>query len=265
MVRLSGSAAGRSGVAEEQKSICTSGSVSSEVEAKGFTCSALRETGDESALLVRDVRAAVGEELLDLLYGQRSQTHCGAAGADGREQFAGVFREDEEVNGVRWFLKNFEQRVRGLLHEAGRCEDEDLARRFAGQVMGPLDEGADLAEFDEQLRWVGRDDEDVGMRLDQDAGVLFVGLAELFAGGYGFVDFVFEVDCAGDAGAVVTDAAEAGERLSVGPEIAGLALAFDGHGEHEGEGVLSRSAGAGQDERVRESTGGDGGPKMFDG
>jgi hypothetical protein len=52
--------------------------------------------------------------------------------------------------------------------------------------------------------------------------------------------------------------------LSVGPEIARLALALDGHGKHEGESVFSRSAGAGEDERVREAAGGDGGAEMFD-
>ena len=87
----------------------------------------------------------------------------------------------------------------------------------AGQVVGALDEGADLAEFDEELRRVGRDDEDVGVGLDEDAGVLFVGLAEFFAGGDGFVDLFFEVGGGGDAGAVVADAAEAGEGLAVGP------------------------------------------------
>ncbi len=135
----------------------------------------------------------------------------------------------------------------------------------AGQVVGALDEGADLAEFDEELRRVGRDDEDVGVGLDEDAGVLLVGLAELFAGGDGFVDLVVEVGGGGDAGAVVADAAEAGEGLAVGPEIAGLALALDGHGEHEGEGVLAGSGGAGEDERVGETAGGDGGAEMLDG
>ena len=84
--------------------------------------------------------------------------------------------------------------------------------------MRALDDGADLSEFDEELRRVGRDDEDVGVRLDEDAGVFFVGIAKLFAGGYGFVDLFFEVGGGGDAGAVVADPAEAGEGLAVGPE-----------------------------------------------
>ena len=153
----------------------------------------------------------------------------------------------------RWLFENFEQGVGGFLHEAGCGEDEDLLRGFAGQVVGALDEGADLAEFDEELRRVGRDDEDVGVGLDEDAGVLLVGLAKLFAGGYGFVYLLFEIGGGGDAGAVVADAAEAGEGLAVGPEIAGLALALDRHGEHEGKGVFACSGGAGEDEGVGES------------
>ena len=163
-------------------------------------------------------------------------------------------------------LEDLEEGVGGLLHEVGGGEDEDLAWGLAGEVVGALDEGADLAEFDEELRGVGRDDEDVGVGLNEDAGVLLVGLAELFAGGDGFVDLFFEVGGGGDAGAVVADTAEAGEGLAVGPEIsAGLALALDGHGEHEGEGVFSCSAGSGEDEGVGEAAGGDGGAKVLDG
>ena len=64
--------------------------------------------------------------------------------------------------------------------------------------------------FDEELGWVGGDDEDVGMRLDEDARVLFVGFAHVLAGGDGLFDAGFEVGCLGDAGAVAADAAEAG-------------------------------------------------------
>ena len=169
------------------------------------------------------------------------------------------------MNGGGRLFEDFEQGIGRFLHEAGGGEDEDLLRGFGGQVVGALDDGADLAEFDEELRRIGRDDKDVGVRLDEDAGVLFVGVAEFFAGGYGFVDFVFEVGGGGDAGAVAADSAEAGEGLAVGPEIARLAFALDSHGEHEGEGIFACSAGAGEDERVREATGGDGGAEVLDG
>src|SRR5206468_77770 len=57
---------------------------------------------------------------------------------------------------------------------------------------------------------------------------------------------------------------EPGQGLTVRPEVAGLTFALDGHGEHEGEGVFPGSGGAGEDERVRQATGGDGGTEMLD-
>jgi hypothetical protein len=101
--------------------------------------------------------------------------------------------------------------------------------------------------------------------LDEDAGVLLVDLAELFADSYGFVDFVFEMGGGGDAGTVAADATEGGEGLAIGPEVAWLAFALDGHREHQGEGVFSCSAGAGEDEGVGETAGGDGGAEVLDG
>ena len=47
-------------------------------------------------------------------------------------------------------------------------------------------------------------------------------------------------------------------------QFAGLALALDGHGEHEGEGVFACSGGAGEDEGVGKATGGDGGAEVLD-
>ena len=115
-----------------------------------------------------------------------------------------------------------------------------LGRRWARWMRGC----GSRPEFDEELRGVGGDYEDVRVGLDEDAGVLLVGLAEVFADGYGGGYLLVEVGGGGDAGAVVADAAEGGEGLAVGPVIAGLALALDGHGEHEGEGVLAGSGGA---------------------
>src|SRR5580658_2752657 len=103
------------------------------------------------------------------------------------------------------------------------------------------------------------------MRLNEDARVLLIGLAEFFADGHRLVDLVFEVGGGGDAGAVVADAAEGGQGLAVGPEVAGLAFALNGHGEHEGERVLSRSAGAGEDEGVGKAAGGNGSAEVLDG
>ena len=50
-----------------------------------------------------------------------------------------------------------------------------------------------------------------------------------------------------------------------GPELAGLAFALYGHGEHEGQGIFSCALRAGEDERVGETAGGDGGAESLDG
>jgi len=53
-------------------------------------------------------------------------------------------------------------------------------------------------------------------------------------------------------------AAEAGEGLSVGPEVTGLTLAFDGHGEEEREGIFAGAGGTGQNDGMGKVAGGDG-------
>ena len=112
---------------------------------------------------------------------------------------------------VGWrFFENFQQGIRRFLHEGCRGDDEDLGGGFRRQVVRAVDQGSDLAELDEQLRRIGWDDEDVGVRLDEDASFLLVDLAHLFAGGYGFFDFGVEVGALGDAGAVAAVSAEGG-------------------------------------------------------
>jgi hypothetical protein len=169
------------------------------------------------------------------------------------------------VDSLRRLLEDLEEGVGGLLHHVGGGEDEDLAQGLAGQVVGALNEGADLAELDEELGWVGRQDEDVGVGLNEDASLLLVGLAELFSGGDGGGDLVFEVGGGSDADAVGAVATEACKGLSVGPEVAWLALALNGHGKEKSEGILSGACWAGEDDRMREASGGDGCAQGFDG
>ncbi len=169
------------------------------------------------------------------------------------------------MDGLRRLFQNFEQRVGGLLHHAGGGEDEDALGRLGGEVVGALDEGAHLAELDQQLGRVGRNDEHIGVGLDQDAGVFLVGLAQVFAGEDRCGHMLFQIGGRGDADAVGAVAAEAGEGLAVGPQVTGLALALDGHGEHEGEGIFACAGRAGEDERVGQAAGGDGGAQRFDG
>jgi hypothetical protein len=133
------------GLAEEKEGVGAGGGVGFEVEAEGLAGGSLGEAGDEGALPGIYVGAAVGEEHLDLFHWQCSQAHCGTAGADGGEELAGVFGEDDDVDSVGWLLEDLEEGVGGLLHEVGRGEDEDLAARFAREGVRALDEGADLA------------------------------------------------------------------------------------------------------------------------
>lgn len=111
-----------------------------------------------------------------------------------------------------------------------------------------MDGLADLAQLDEELRRIRRYDQEIGVRLDKDARFAFVNFAEVFAGSDGLIDQGVEVGGLGDARAVGADAAEVGQ-------AAGLRLlkAVDRLSQHEREGVFSGAAGAGQDERVRES------------
>ena len=170
------------GVAEKDEGVGAGCGVAVEVEGEGATGCSLREAGDQGALFGGDIGAARGDEGFDLLDRERTEADVGAAGADGGQQLSGILGEDDDVDGVRRLLEDLEQGVGGLLHHAGGGEDEDLARRLAGQVVRALDEGADLAELDEELGRVGRQDEDVRVGLDEDAGLFLVGLTELLAG-----------------------------------------------------------------------------------
>ncbi len=67
------------------------------------------------------------------------------------------------------------------------------ARLDRRAVVGDVNRLADLAQLDEQLRRVGRNDEHVGVGLDEDAGLALVGLAQVVAGGDGLGHQRFEV------------------------------------------------------------------------
>ena len=60
-------------------------------------------------------------------------------------------------------------------------------------------------------------------------------------------------------------AAETGEGLAVGPQIARLAFALDGHGQQQGECVFARAGGAGEDQRMRQPASGNSRAERFDG
>ena len=121
-------------VAEKDEGVGAGGDVGFEVEGEGAAGCSLREAGDESALFGGDIGTAGGEQGFDLFDGKRAEADSGAARADGGQQLAGVFGEDEDEDGVGGLLEDLEQGVGGLLHHAGGGEDEDAcaAPRWAG-------------------------------------------------------------------------------------------------------------------------------------
>ena len=152
---------------------------------------------------------------------------------------------------VGWLFKQLEQTVGGLFHECGRREDGECALGFGGlAVIGDVNGLTDLAELDHELRRVGRNDQHVRVRLDEDARLALVGFAQIVAGVDGFIDKCFEVGGGCDADAVGADAAEIGQAIGLGgPET------VDGLGEHEGERVFACAARTGQDHGVGKAAG----------
>ena len=74
-----------------------------------------------------------------------------------------------------------------------------------------MDYLADLADLDEVLWRIGRHDQNIGVRLDEDSGFAFVSLAQVIAGTQSFCDAGFEVGGFADAFAVAADAAIVGQ------------------------------------------------------
>ncbi len=143
-------------------------------------------------------------------------------------------------------FKEFEQAVGCFLHECRRSEDGERAFRLNGRtVVSRVNRLAHLSQLDEQLGRIGRNDEHVGVGLDQDAGFALVGIAQVFAGRDGFRDEFFEVCGIADPRAVAAPSAEVGQAAG----FSGIE-AVDHLGQHQREGVFSRAARSGQDERM---------------
>ena len=107
-----------------------------------------------------------------------------------------------------------------------------------------------LAEFDHELGRVGRNDEDVGMGLHEDARLALVGVAHVVAGGNGLGDERVEVGGGSDARAIAANAAEVGQAIG----FSGVE-AVDCLGQHEGERVFARAARPGEDHGMGKTAG----------
>ena len=183
------------------------------------------------------------------------------AGADGGQQLLRILREQDERGVLGRLFENLEQRVGRFFHKRRGGEDGEGARGLDRRtVIGDVNDLADLAQLDEQLRRVGRNDEHVGMGLDEDAGLALVGVAHIVAGLDGFGHQGFKIGGAGNAGAVGARAAEVGQAVGFG----GIE-AVDGLGQHQRQRVFARAARAGKDERMGKSLGANRLAEMGDG
>ena len=99
-----------------------------------------------------------------------------------------------------------------------------------------------------QLRRVGRHNQHVGVRLDQDARLALVGFAQAVAGFHSFGHALFEVGRGADAPAIRAGAAKIRQ-----PVRLRRVQAVEGLGEHQGKRVFARPARSGKDQRMRES------------
>src|ERR1700733_13845665 len=84
------------------------------------------------------------------------------------------------------------------------------------------------------------------MRLDEDASLFLIDLAQLLPGSDGFVDAVGEWQGKRDAGAVAANSAKIGEAVADRVLQAGHGLR-----QHDGQRIFARAARAGKDERRR--------------
>jgi hypothetical protein len=73
--------------------------------------------------------------------------------------------------------------------------------------MGAFDKSPNLAELDEQLGRIGRNNKNVWMRLDEDTGILLIGFAEFFTCRYCAINLVVEIRSLGNPVAIAAHTA----------------------------------------------------------
>jgi len=221
----------------------------------------LGQAGGEGAVGGLEFGSAAGKQGLKIGGRDRAQAVNDGAGAHGGKHLLRVLGEQDQRSMLGRLFQNLEKAVGRLPHKRGRRKDGEgtkcLDRRA---VVGGVNRLADLAQLDEQLRRVGRDNEHVGMGLDEDSGLALVSLAEGVAGFDGLVHQGLEAGREADARAVAAHAAEVGQAV----RFVGLQT-VDGFGQHQGQGVLACPARPGQDERVGKTPGADALAEMGDG
>ncbi len=144
---------------------------------------------------------------------ERAQVEGHRAGTNRGQQFAGVFGEQKNGGEFGRLFQNFEQRVGGLFHKGRTGEDINAFAGFRGPIVDGLNHVANLVHLDHHLRRIGRDDEHVGMSLDEEPGLFLVRVAQIFASLDGFGKARVEVLGLRDAGAVRAASAEIGQAV----------------------------------------------------
>ena len=86
---------------------------------------------------------------------------------------------------------------------------------FGGLVVNLANDVTHLIDFDQHLRWIGRNDGHVWMGLHQDAGFALVGVTQIFAYLDSFGKALFECVGLGDADAIRADTAEIRQTIGV--------------------------------------------------
>ena len=185
---------------------------------------------------------------LDLRGGERAQIEGHGAGANRGQQFARVFGEQKNAGKLGRLFQNFKQRVGGLFHEGRAGEDVNALASFTRPIVDGLNHVANLVHLDHQLRWIGRDDEHVGVGLDKKPGLFLVRVAQIVARLDGFREARVEVFGLRDARAVRAASAEIGQAAG-----RRLLQAVHGAGEHQSERVLARPVRPGKNDGVRKA------------
>jgi hypothetical protein len=231
---------------QHDEGVAASGDVAFEVEGQGASDGAFAEAGDQRALPGVPIGTKLGEPALDLGESERAQVEGHGAGADRGQQFAGVFGEQKNGGELGWLFQNFEQRVGCLLHKGRTGEDVNALASFTGTIVDGLNHVANLVDLDHQLRRIGRDDEHVGVGLDEEAGLLLVSVTQIFASLDSFGEPGVEVRRLRDASAVRAVPAKIGQAVGQG-----MLDAVHGARQHQSQRVFARSVRPGKNDGVR--------------
>ncbi len=112
-------------------------------------------------------------------------------------------------------------------------------------VIRHVDHLPHLPQLDEQLRRIGWNNQQVWVRLDQDAGFFLVGLAQIVPCRHRFRNPLLKIGRVANAGAVAAHAAKVRQPVGFG-----RLQAIHRLGEHQGQRVFARTPRPGKNQRM---------------